>query len=338
MDTVYYPTVNTDDLFGKKRFEYWADVVSNTLSPAQIDSHARDNFDASIQTCKLGDAAYVFSHGESPILARRTSQHISQGGKHSFHLMMRRSGHGLIRQANNEATYCAGDIVLIDNKQEVVSEMDNTNITILSLPAELIHTWDPHPEDHVAQVLRGNKGWGAVLSCYLGNLTSEVMATTTDGQHVQMLEHVLSLYSFALEETGMFSKEHELKSIYKKNDLYLRIYNWLSEHYMDPEICATRIAQRFGVSIREVHRQFSVSSKEASFLETLRSMRLTAAIRMLKDDHFSNLSIAEIGYRSGFDKPAYFGKVFRHYMGCAPGVFAKAHHQERRDERSAEAQ
>jgi len=329
--------MNTDGLFGKKRFEYWADVVSKTLSPVQIDSCARDNFDAGIQTCKLGDAAYVYSQGESPILARRTSQHISQRGGHSFHLMMRRSGHGVLRQARNETTYCAGDIVLIDNKQEVVSEMDNTNITILSFPAELIRTWDPHPEDHVAQVLRGNKGWGAVLSTYLGNLTSEVMAATTERQHVQMLEHVLSLYSFVIEETGMFSKEYALTSAYKKNDLYLRIYNWLSENYMDPEICATRIAQRFNVSIREVHRQFALSSKGSTFLETLRSMRLTAATRMLQDEHFSRLTIAEIGYRSGFDEPAYFCKVFRHCMGCSPGAFAKTHHQERHDECAAEA-
>jgi len=330
MDAVSCSSVHTDVLPGKQRFEYWADVVSKTLNPVQIDSRARDNFDASIETQKLGDAAYVFSQGESQILARRTNQQISQAGSHSFLLMLRRSGHGLIRQAKNEATYGAGDIVLVDTKQEVVSDMDNTNITILSFPAELIRTWDPRPEDHVAQVMRGNKGWGAVLSTYLSNLTSQVMATTTEAQHVQMLEHVLSLYSFVIEETGMFSKD-VLMSAYKKNDLYLRIYNWLSENYMDPEICAIRIAQRFGISIREVHRLFAASSKDSTFLETLRSMRLTAAARMLKDDHFSKLSIAEIGYRSGFDEPAYFGKVFRHCMGCTPGAFAKAHHQERCD-------
>ena len=52
-------------------------------------------------------------------------------------------------------------------------------------------------------------------------------------------------------------------------------------------------------------------------------MRIKAAIRMLKDRNFSNVPVAKIGERSGFDESGYFGKVFRKNMGCSPGFYAK---------------
>ena len=91
-----------------------------------------------------------------------------------------------------------------------------------------------------------------------------------------------------------------------------------------PGISAAKIAQHFGISVREVHRRFSHARQGSTFLDVLRELRMTAAIRMLTDSLFSSLTIAEIGYRSGFSEPAYFGPVFRQRLGCSPGAFAKA--------------
>jgi len=235
---------------------------------------------------------------------------------------------GAILQGGIETTFRAGDFVLVDTKQELMCTTENSDWIFVLLPEALIRAWIPNPENYVARILQGGKGWAAVLSSYLRNLKPEAIAITKQSQHLQMVEHILSLYSFALEEACLIRKPDLLYSTYKRTDLYVRMYNWLRENYMDSEISAMYAAQHFGISIREVHRRFALISQGSTFLGTLRAMRITAAVRMLKDPNFSALTVAEIGYRSGFDEPAYFGRVFRQALGCSPGMFAKAHNKE----------
>ncbi|MGS0741583.1 helix-turn-helix transcriptional regulator [Glaciimonas sp. GG7] len=94
---------------------------------------------------------------------------------------------------------------------------------------------------------------------------------------------------------------------------------------MDPEISVAHIGKEFSISTREVHRQFAHKEDMSTFLDTLRSIRLAAAVRMLKDPGFAHISVSEIGYRAGFIDSAYFGRVFRKKMNCSPGIFSKLH-------------
>lgn len=333
MKTTPCSVITTDLLPQRKRFEYWADVVCQFLNPIEIDSPERDDFNAKLNILKLGETTCFLSEGKNLVTARRTSQLISQANKHAFHLIMRLTGGGALRQGKNTTTLRAGDFVLVDTSQEVVSTMENTHSILLSVPDAFIRTWIPNPEDYVAQVLRGDKGWAAVLSSYLRNLSPDIIVTTKPSQHLLMIEHILSLYLFALEESIFIPKPALFCStVYDKTDLYVRMYNWLKDNYMDADISAAHIAQEFGVSTREVHRQFALTQKGSTFLETLRAMRMTAAVRMLRDPNFSTMTISEVGYRCGFSDSAYFCRVFRKILGCSPGAFAKAHQNANREE------
>lgn len=324
--------IAADFLPEHKRFEYWADVVNKSLNPIELDSTDRKSFDAKVEMYNVGEATYFLSRGKSPFSVHRTRQLIAQADSHPFHLIVRLIGGGEIKQGKREAKLCTGDVVLVDTKQVVVSTMENSHSILLSIPDVIIRAWIPKPEDCVAQPLQTHKGWAAVLMSYLRNLNPQIIDDAQHHQHGLMIEHLLSIYLFALEETGIIKKQDPLSASYQRTDLYVRMYNWLRENYMNPDLTAAQIAQHFGVSTREVHRQFSLTPERSTFLETLRAMRLTAAVRMLKDSNFSTLTISEIGYRSGFNDSVYFGRVFRKILNCSPGAFAKAHQNRERIE------
>lgn len=313
-------------IFNKNHsFEYWAEAFHKTVNPFSADTNSREQFDADLNSYSLGNATYVLCSGSSAIRAHRNTQHIAIAEKHSFHLVVRRSGKGLIIQGSRETDQGPGEFVLIDTKQEVFTEMDNLNFSFISFPDELIRTWISHPEDCVAQVVEGNKGWAAVLMNYFLTLEFDTIKVMTQTQHTQMLEHILSIYSFALKEVGIISHSDRFISEHSRTERYGLMYNWMAEHYMDSELTAEYMAGQFHVSIREVHRQFSLASNGSTFLGTLRDMRMKAAVRMLKNKNFSKLPISEIGIRAGFHESSYFGKVFRTMTGTSPKTYAKLH-------------
>ncbi|KAF3999271.1 AraC family transcriptional regulator [Glaciimonas immobilis] len=308
-----------------ERFEYWADVINKLRNPAEIDSSERKKFHAQINFFDMGDVLYTHSQGTSPFTARRSSHHIAQATKYPFHLIIKQAGGGQVRQGRFNANLSAGDIVLIDTKQDLVSEMIDSKAIVLEIPEILMKAWIPHPEDYVAQVMPSEKGWAAVLVTYLNNLNLNAIKHTRPHHHILIVEHILSIYLLALEETNFIHTRQEISSFHKKDDLYMSMQAWLRKNYMDAEISVTKVSEKFGVSVREVRRQFNLAPNNYTFFETLRSMRLDAAQIMLKDQEFSHLSISEIGYRCGFLDSAYFGRVFKKNINCSPGSFARYH-------------
>ncbi len=89
-------------------------------------------------------------------------------------------------------------------------------------------------------------------------------------------------------------------------DLLMCVYDWLAEHYTDPESSVAYIARHFGVSVRKVHRRFSKAPQEVTFCNSLRTLRMPAAVRILGALRFSVLTTSEIGYHLEFSEPAYF--------------------------------
>ncbi|QRX83413.1 AraC family transcriptional regulator [Glaciimonas sp. PAMC28666] len=315
-----YDSVIDSDFFpAKNRFEYCVDAIKKSSNPFNITSGESENFDAKVSIKKLGETCYFLSEGCSPVTAWRTDKDIALVDDHPFHLIMPLTNFCVFTQRKTDAELEMGDFVLIDTKQEFQATMSGTQGIFLSIPDAIIRTWIPNPENYVGQTLRGNTGWSIQLSSYFRNLNTMISGNADRRTQIIMIEHILSIFMFALEESHIFGSP--IAGVYLKNkDLYKRMHSWLRANYMDPEITASGLASRFNISTKELHRQFANTADKSTFFSILRSMRLTAAIAMLKDSS-SKLTISEIGFRSGFIDSAYFGRVFKKFLKCSPGRF-----------------
>lgn len=90
----------------------------------------------------------------------------------------------------------------------------------------------------------------------------------------------------------------------------------VEEHYNTP-VTVDQMAWLSGRSVSSFKRDFQEIYHEAP-ARWIRERRMTEAQRLLLQ---ADMSVADVGYRLGFESPAYFSNAFRHRFGEAPSKF-----------------
>lgn len=96
----------------------------------------------------------------------------------------------------------------------------------------------------------------------------------------------------------------------------LDIVQYMNEHYDQPLSLST-IAQTFHVSPYTLSRQFKKITG-FKYVEYLNHIRITQAQYLLR---ITNLKVAEVGLRVGYDNPTHFGRMFKQITGMSPRRF-----------------
>ncbi|UNX55514.1 AraC family transcriptional regulator [Georgenia sp. TF02-10] len=108
----------------------------------------------------------------------------------------------------------------------------------------------------------------------------------------------------------------EITAVPAQQDLAEDVHAYLGQH-LDQKVTAAHLAQRFAFSeghvIRSVKTRYGYGPRQLHI-----RMRLEAAARLLDS---TDLAVAAIARRVGFDTPSYFAKRFKEYHGCEPSRF-----------------
>lgn len=97
------------------------------------------------------------------------------------------------------------------------------------------------------------------------------------------------------------------------------IMKWLEQHYTNPNLIIDDMVTPSGMSRSSFYNRLKLLV-QMSPLELLNDFRIKKAEMYLKD---SDLSIAEIAYRVGFNDPSYFTRLFKAREGVTPTVYRK---------------
>ncbi|MBO6514966.1 MAG: AraC family transcriptional regulator [Bacteroidia bacterium] len=92
------------------------------------------------------------------------------------------------------------------------------------------------------------------------------------------------------------------------------------DQHLDEEINVSKLANISGFSLYHFHRIFKANVRESPYDFLLR-LRLEKAIFLLK--YRRQLSIAEVGYESGFSSPENFSRLFKERYEVTPGTYRK---------------
>ena len=98
-----------------------------------------------------------------------------------------------------------------------------------------------------------------------------------------------------------------------------KITDIIHANLLNEKFGVEELAKETGISRSSIHRKLkSITHKSIS--QFIREIRIKRAMEMLQN----NLGTAsEIGFRVGFNSPAYFSKCFHEYYGYPPGVVEK---------------
>lgn len=118
---------------------------------------------------------------------------------------------------------------------------------------------------------------------------------------------------------------HEIKQTYESifyafdeqrshhDEEIIQAQQWMLRNYAN-DICLKEVAEQFDMSARTFNRRFKQATDKTP-LEYLQNIRLGTAQDLLKE---SNLSVAEISYRVGFNDPGYFSALFKKRISLNP--------------------
>ena len=96
-----------------------------------------------------------------------------------------------------------------------------------------------------------------------------------------------------------------------------RIVDHIKQNYFDYHLCATSVAETFGVSEKRVYEVVRELT-DMSFNEYLLSLRMKRAAHLLVA---TQESIADIADQCGFQGSSTFYRVFKKYYGMPPGQY-----------------
>jgi AraC-like DNA-binding protein len=101
-----------------------------------------------------------------------------------------------------------------------------------------------------------------------------------------------------------------------RDGLLSSIKSFIDDNLRDALLSPGMAAVRFGISVRYLHKLFSATGE--SFSDYVLSRRLEQAKQDLRDPAYDRLSIAEIGYRSGFNDLSSFYRNFKTRFDATP--------------------
>jgi len=100
-----------------------------------------------------------------------------------------------------------------------------------------------------------------------------------------------------------------------------QVKGFIDKNYMMPTLSVAYVAERLQLSPRYVQMAFADDAQCPS--EYLRSVRLSACARMLRDPASARRSITQISFDCGFNSSAHFSTEFRRVFGMTPREYRR---------------
>lgn len=112
---------------------------------------------------------------------------------------------------------------------------------------------------------------------------------------------------------------YESLEIKDNNEEDSRIEQFISENYMNPELCITMICDSLGLSTKQVsegiNRKYNIS-----FPNYLNLIRINESKRLLKE---TNKKVIDIAIEVGYNTPVHFNRIFKKQENVTPREYRK---------------
>lgn len=162
----------------------------------------------------------------------------------------------------------------------------------------------------IAQRIEGRSGLGATLA-----RLSQSLYEQAERMKAEDGAAALNAY-FQILETCIVGRgiSHQ-----RNPELRGQIYRFIDAHLSEPTLGPVEIASALEVSVRHVHRVFSLTGTTLG--DYIRSRRLEQCRSDLANPRLRERTITEIAFFWGFSDSAHFSHAFRNFFGVSPRFF-----------------
>jgi AraC family transcriptional regulator, positive regulator of tynA and feaB len=204
-----------------------------------------------------------------------------------------------------------GDSTLIDSGSPWSSSCRSDCIRLyLRVPRWMLENRLRTHEIPVAQKICGKGGMGAALHRMSLALFDEA-EWMKEGQGATALDAYFEILAACVGGDD--------PPIQGGSELSGRILRFIDSHISEPTLGPAEVASAMGISVRHVHRLFSVTGNTLG--DHIRVRRLERCLNDLLNPRFRKKTITEIAFFWGFSDAAHFSHSFKKQFGVSPRAF-----------------
>jgi AraC-like DNA-binding protein len=317
----------TDHPVGEQ-FSYWREVICQAFTPLAADrtpahrmtgpqerdfvSWVRSSPLTSTNCAEISSRSQLITHGKAEV--RRTDSD-------QIFINLQVRGHSVVTQGGRTTIVPAGGFSFVDTTSEYRQDYIEDPVTrewrVVSFRvprANLVPLLaDPCSFTAVAHDAKAGGIACIVASTMLSTWNS---IAQLDRSAADAAETAINAVLAAAAGGRDASRDASRETL----DAALRasINRFLAANLRGADLSATRVARRFGVSVRKLHKLYEGADR--SFAQTIMTLRVEGCARELSNrpDHHS---LTELATRWGFCDLSHLNRVFRAYYGALPSEF-----------------
>ncbi len=290
----------------------WQDALREAYFPLDVQSVGDNELAANLYA---QDLPHMRIGGVScgAMSIRHLREHASTGaGGDFFHIPMPLMNPIRLVQRGREALVRPGDLAMISTADQYTYEQPTQNrLRTLTINGKVLREYNASADDLTAVTFSADIPEVRLFMSYAQTLSEVVanLSSQTAGSAVNVLFDMLKVAMLAGQGGSVGASS--VRTAHAQRALRI-----IEERYRDPSFGICELAKEFGCTPRYLQQIFQERRQAVS--EVIRSRRLTAAKRMLQDSWLNGLSISQVAYRSGFNNPNHFSKIFVEHFGLRP--------------------
>lgn len=301
---------STQGIPNSMRFDYWMNVMRESLWQVTDWCDVPEDFGVELGKAPLGCLS-AMAEKISAHHSRRTRQDVDRSAESSYHLFVTLGSAWAFAHNGCHERLETGDVVMMGEGVHETHAPEGFTGVILKCPERWVKTWLPDPRAICGRAIRGNSGWGRVLSPMLSRLTPELVtsAALPHAVLVDQLGATLAFVAGAADEQAA-------------TDLLGPVLNCIRERCDATGLSAADVASSLNVSARALHQ--ALSSAKTTFASELLRARLDVALSLLSAAP-PQRTLAEISCLAGFANQSHFARVVRQHTGQTPRALRDLH-------------
>ncbi|MEO3827488.1 helix-turn-helix domain-containing protein [Actinomadura sp. B10D3] len=303
---------STNQVPPRERLAYWHEVICRTFVQLEVAQTGGGPFEGEVRKHEIGpvQATRVLI---DPMTIERSPRYLRSTEEPYGLLALQLHGRTIACQDGREAVLGYGDLVLFDSTRPYRADFQGHHFDslVLQFPRTALSERDVETGGATMRRIAMNSPLGRLVTPFL--LNAAQAAGTVDPVTRELLGRMsLDLIATALASVAGVERPPPSSG----EELLRRIQLHMRLHLSDPQLAPPKVAAAHNISLRQLHRLFSLEG--ITFGRWLRAERLRRCAEELRAPRYAGLSIAEIGARWGFPDASTLSRAFRAQYGVSP--------------------
>jgi AraC family transcriptional regulator, positive regulator of tynA and feaB len=307
-DTQYIPPA--------KAFRFYRDALCSVYMPWMASSDDATEFNGRFESARVNGGTISRSRC-SPMVCIRNRPEVAHSDDECFYVLYVLSGYHACEQRGRKSKAQAGEIIVVDSSQVCRVETGDPPYDVMCVTVPKAHlSGIHHLEDKLANVRLGRSiSTDPLLSC--ASLMSKQFTSVSEIELGAFYSAFVSLLPLA---GGCFEDDNKEKFYGSPHNTLLRaIEEFTERNISDPTLSAHSAAEKFGISVRYVHKLFACSGR--TYNSFVAAMRLEHIRNDLLSPPRRRQKVSDLAFRWGFNDLSTFNRAFKRRFGCSPSRY-----------------